>query len=149
MAMALFEDGSKVAILANNWGLGLGKQDAEKPLSDVLKSYFDSLPPRVRRLAEEARLLYMIYLEMDEGLRNHVVPTLILEEPAKDREGAKKVLILCADSGTAILSAKSWFFSARTEIQRKLGISIDEARILLKSSEEIAKMRLTLLGEEE
>jgi len=127
----------------------LEKEDAERALSDVLKSYFDSLPPRVQKLAEEARLLYLVYLEMDERLRKHMVPAVISEEIAKDGKGVKKILVVYADSGTAILSAKSWFFSARMKLQQKLGVSIDEARILLKSSEEIAKMRTTLLGEEE
>lgn len=116
----------------------------ESRLGDILRRYWDSLPPRVKKLAAEEQELYVAFLALAESLRPYAVPAVIREELRAGR--TRRILVLLASSGVAQMALKSSLGQFQERLSKEFGVKVDEIEVHLRPDEEVRRIRKRLTG---
>jgi len=117
----------------------------ESRLGDILRRYWDSLPKRVKQLADEEQELHLAFLALDESLRPYATPSVIREEV--DAGQSRRILVLMVSSSVARMALKSSARELRARLERDYGVEVDEVEVHLRPEEEVKRIRKRLMGE--
>lgn len=105
-------------------------------LGDLLRAYWDSLPPEKRAQADRKRLLVEAFTLVDETLQPFSAPAALLEE------GGRDILVLFASNTVALRALRQRAKSLRAEIEEVLGLRVDEVRVSLRPQSQVNHMRV-------
>ncbi len=113
----------------------------ESHISEALKAYWESLSPKVKELAKQARILSKIYSLLDANLKRHCVPVSLTEMLEKASKEKVLTLTVYADSPTSAMSVKTVLGKILEDIEKNERLKICDVRVIVRSRREIEEVR--------
>ncbi|MCD6281981.1 hypothetical protein J7J84_00025 [bacterium] len=107
----------------------------DSSLGDLLRSYWASLPEEKKRKADRKRQLLAAFSLVDDSLQALSAPAALLKEEGRE------ILVLYAANTTALKALKQRARELPQEIEKVLGLHVDEVRVMLRPKSQIDAMR--------